>query len=95
MRGPILQPPPGKCPEREQEGEKEEKGKEEVADFELLALDFVHLNNSSALVDLRPDCTLELPRCPEKWDRHLLGYDLDPGIFQSFPGNSNVQPGEN
>lgn len=64
-------------------------------DFELLALDSVYLNDSPPSVVLRPHCTLKSPRCPEQWGDHLPGCDLDPGNFQIFPGDSNMQPSRN
>lgn len=60
------------------------EGGGEVADFELLVLDSLYLNDSSTSVVLRPDYTLELPGYTEQWDGHLLGCNLGPGISQSF-----------
>lgn len=47
-----------------------------MADFELLVLDSVYLNDSSILVVLRPDSTLESPGYTKQWDGHLLGVTL-------------------
>lgn len=52
------------------------EGGGEVADFELLVLDSVYLNDSSTSVVLRPNCTLESPGYTEQWDGHLLGVTL-------------------
>lgn len=90
MRGPILQPPPW---ENAREWRGGEKG--EVAGFEWLALGSEYLNDSPPAVLLRRRCTLKSPRCPVQRDDHRPGCDLDPGNFQIFPGDSNVQPGRN
>lgn len=42
------------------------EGGGEVADFELLVLDSLYLNDSSTSVVLRPDCTLESPGYTEQ-----------------------------
>lgn len=89
MRGPTVQLPTWGNAQGETGEERKEKG--EGADFELLGLDSVSLN------DLLPQwfsgLNIRVIGCPDQLDGHLQGYDHGPGILQSFQGDSNVQPG--
>ena len=75
-----------KCPEGGSEGRRKGSG-----GFELLVLESVYLNRGSTSVVLRPGCTLESPGCPVQLDGHLWGWDLGPGIFHIFPGDSTMR----